>query len=141
MGAARSRRASARAGFTLLELTIAMTVLLVAVTAAFSSQVNSLNLLHVTRENNTAIGDLQAAMEEVLIEPFDDLAVAGADFPADQTIATYDDLHLPGERILVTYPGYAGGAVPDPLEVVLELSWMDWKGRPRLMRLGSMKTR
>lgn len=129
-------------GFTLMELMIAITILLVAVLSTFVSQLSSHNLIRTSRETNSAIADLQAAMERVLLRPADQIPLAGAaNYPPGQPIAMFDGLHLSGETIVPSYPGFAGGAVPDPLPIVLTLAWNDFKGRPRTMRLASMKTR
>lgn len=135
----RGRRG--RAAFTLVELMIAITVLLVAVLATFVSQLTSRDLLRTARETEVAVGDLEAAMERVLVFPPDQLPGPTGRFPDGQPIAAFDGLHLPNESIVVTYPGYAGGAVPDPLSIVLTLTFDDFKGRQRVLRLASMKTR
>ena len=62
----RTRRP--RAGFTLVELMIALGVLMVAVMATFSSQVTSFNLTTTSRETQTAISDLETCMEQLLLE-------------------------------------------------------------------------
>ena len=130
-----------RAGFTLLEILIAVAVLIVAVTAAFATQLSSLNLLHTARETNTAMADLENAMERALALATDQIPVPGSAFQAGQPIAAFAGLHLDNQSIVATYPGYAGGAVPDPLEIVLTMTWDDWVGRPRTMRLSTMKVR
>ena len=131
-----------RGGFTLVELMIAITVILVAVVSTFTAQISSHNLIRVSRETNTAIADLQAAMERVLLRPADQIPLAGAaNFPPGASIAAFDDLHLDNERIVPAYPDFAGGDVPDPLQIVLTLTWDDYRGRPRSIRLASMKTR
>jgi len=132
----------ARAGFTLIELMIAIIVLLVAVMATFTSQLRARELMQTSRETNTAMGDLQSAMERILLRPVDEVPIAGSPFEDDTAIAAFDGLHLPNEQILVDYPGYVlGGPVPDPLPIVLRLNWTDSRGRPRSMFLRSMTTR
>jgi prepilin-type N-terminal cleavage/methylation domain-containing protein len=143
MGFRVARHASRRTGgFTLLELMIAVSVILVAVVSTFAAQISSHNLILTSRETNTAVADLQAAMERVLLRPADQIPLAGAaNFPPGTPIAAFNDLHLANQRVVPTYPDFAGGAVPDPLEIVLTMSWNDHKGRPRTMRLASVKTR
>lgn len=131
----------ARAGFSLLEILIAILVLIVAVTAAFATQLGSLNLLNTARETNTAMADLENAMERALAFATDQIPVPGSQFQAGQPIAAFQGLHLDNESIVATYPGYAGGTVPDPLEIVLTITWNDWVGRPRTLRLVTMKVR
>jgi type II secretory pathway pseudopilin PulG len=134
-------RSGPRSGFTLLEILIAIVVLIVAVTAAFATQLSSLNLLHTARETNTAMADLENAMERALALTTDQIPVPGSAFQAGQPIAAFEGLHLDNERIVATYPGYAAGTVPDPLEIVFTMTWDDWMGRPRTMRLSTMKVR
>jgi prepilin-type N-terminal cleavage/methylation domain-containing protein len=132
----------ARAGFTLIELMIAIIVLLVAVMATFTSQLRARELMQTSRETNIAMSDLQSAMERLLLRPVDELPIAGSLYEDDTAIAAFEGLHLPNERILVDYPGYvAGGPVPDPLPIVLRLDWTDPRGRPRFLFLRSMTTR
>lgn len=121
---------------------MAIGVLLVAVVAAFGSQLTSFRLMSSSREDNTAIGDLAACMEEVLLEAVDTLPVAGSDFEHGASIAAYEDLHLRDQRIVATYPGYTpGGAVPDPLTIVLTTTWRDQRGIARSLTLRSLKVR
>jgi prepilin-type N-terminal cleavage/methylation domain-containing protein len=127
-----------KTGFTVLELMVAISVLLVATLTALSSQVTSMNLMNTSRETNTAISDLQAAMEQLLLVPALELP-EHEDFGHERIITAFDDLHLAGERIVVTYPGYDGATVPDPLPIVLTLNWNDYAGRPRDLSLRSMK--
>jgi len=130
------------AGFTLLELMIAVGVILVAVLGTFGAQFTSHQLLRTARETETATLDLQAAMEQVLMVSPDLLPIPGGRFPAGQAIPAFTNLHLRGEVIVATYPNYPGGAtVPDPLDVVLTLAWQDFRDRPRTMQLACRKTR
>lgn len=137
---ARSRRA--RAGFTIVEVMIALSVLVVTVLATTAAQLVSHDLVRQSRETSVAMSDLQTAMEQILLLPIDDIPVAGSNFQAGQPIAAFNDLHLPAERIVPAYAGFGGGAaVPDPLPITLTMTWNDPKGRSRLLRLSCMKTR
>ena len=138
----RTRRAGSERGFTLVELAIAITVLMIAVLTAARAQISSHNLMRTSRETNTAMADLRSAMEELLFLPMDTIPIDGSKFESGQAIAFFDDLHLRNERLVASYPGYVlGGAVPDPLQIVLTVTWNDYAGRARSMRLASMKTR
>lgn len=135
----RLRAPRARAGFSMLELMIAVILLTFGVLSAFYGQITSLNLLRALRERNTAMSDLEACMETILAEPLAQIPVA---FPGDTPVSDYDELHLDAQQMVPTYPGFAGvGAVPEPLEVVLTVNWNDWRGRPQTLRLASMRTR
>jgi len=138
----RSSKARAgSSGFTLVELMIAATILMVAVLATFVAQISSHNLVRVARDTNTGMADLEAAMEEVKLLPVDAIPIATSAFKPNTPIAAFTNLHLKNESIVPTYPGYGGGTIPDPLQIVLTLTFKDNKGRPRTMKLASMKTR
>lgn len=138
-----SKRAGrTRQGFTLVEMMIAITVLAVAVLSTFITQISSHNLMRTSRETNVAMADAEAAMDRLLLLPVDEIPIAGSPFAAGQPVAAFTNLHLDNETIVPTYPGYAGvGAIPDPLQIVLTVTWNDYAGRQRIIRLSSMKTR
>jgi prepilin-type N-terminal cleavage/methylation domain-containing protein len=128
----------AAGGFTLLEMMLAISVLLIAVMAAMSTQASSMNLLRTSEETTTAMSDLHVAMEELLVTP--QVANIPVLFPAATPIPAYTNLNLPNESIVPTYPGMGGGPVPDPLEIVLTMTWNDWRGRPRQTSVATMVT-
>ena len=130
-----------RGGFTLIELMLAITLLVVAMLAAVTSHVSSYNLLRTSSQTNAAMADLRGAMEEALLQPIDNLPLAGSLFANGQPIAKYAGKSFPTENVVATYPGYAGGAVPDPLQIVLTITWNDYAGRPRTMTVATMKTK
>ena len=128
-------------GFTLIELVLAASLLLIGVMAAFSSQLSSMNLSRASRESNTAMTDIQTAMDEVLLQPIDQIPTAGF-YPPNQPIAAYTNLNLNGETVTPSYPNYGGvGPVPDPLEIVLSMTWKDWRGRRMAIQLATVKAR
>jgi len=143
-GAPRRRRraASPRAGFSLVELIAAVVILVTAVMTTMRMQLVALDLTKTARETTTAMADLESALEEIFLLPADNIPVAGGGYAPGLPIAKFNDRHLRGERIVPAYPGYvAGGVVPDPLEVVLTATWNDFAGRPRSVRLSSMKAK
>lgn len=77
-------------------------------------------------------------MEELLTQSTDVLPTS---YPAGTPVAGFEGLHLPSESIAPSYPGYAGGDVPDPLQIVLTATWSDSRGRPQTLTLGTSKTR
>ena len=119
---------------------IAIIVLMIAVLSAMSSQVTSMNLMRTNRESNAAMTDLETAMEGLLV--LDTLQEIVDTSPGGQAIAGFNGLNLPNEAIVPTYPAYVvGGVVPDPLEINLNMTWTDWRGRPRTLQLATMKAR
>ncbi len=137
-----TRPGRARRGFTMIELMIAMSILLIAVLSAFGSQLTSAGLMRTSRETNTALADLQGCMERILLEAADDLPLPGGGYEPGQPVAAYTDAHLSNETIVPTYPGYVpGGPVPDPLPIVLTCSWNDYQGRERTLTLSSLKAK
>lgn len=135
-----SERARGRqSGFSMLELVVAIAILLVSTLAAFASQVKSHELMDSSRDSASAMTDLEVCIEELLTRTADEMPVA---FPPGDSVPGYDDLHLPAESIVPQYPGFvAGGAVPDPLEIVLTATWNDGRGRPQRATLATIKTR
>jgi hypothetical protein len=126
----------------MIEMMIATTVLVVALLSTMVSQMSAHSLLRTSQDTESALTDLQAAMERALSAPFDNLPTAGSEFAHGQSIARFEGTHLRNQRIVATYPGYvAGGAVPDPLPIVMTITWSDDKGRPRSLSLASMRTR
>ncbi len=129
-----------RLGFTMVEVMIAVGVMLVSVLAALSSQATSSNLIQTSRETDLAMGDLQACMEQILTLTTDDIPVAGSLYEEGQPITQYANLNLEGEVMVATYPGFVQGlSVPDPLEIVLTVTWQDYGRRTRNLILRSVK--
>lgn len=124
------------------EIAMAIGVLVIALGAFLRTQVGASHLLGTARETAIASADLQACMEEIHAIPHEQVAVVGSRFEADQPVAAFEGLHLQGERIVASYPGYVPGTpLPDPLEIVLTNTWNDPAGRARTMRLTSARTR
>ena len=144
-GLARRRtgaRHRKRAGISMVEVMLAIVVLLVAATAAFSSQMTSMRLMKQSRQQGLALADLQACMEAVRMTPIDELPVTGSAFAQGQEVSAYSDLHLQDQRLVVTYDDYVlGGPIPDPLVVNLRVTWTDDRGGARFMELQTVRTR
>lgn len=111
---------------------IATVVVMISVLTAINSHISSFASMQSSRETTLAVGDLQAAMESLLVLQVDQIPIAGSEFEIAQPIARFTDLHLKGESIVATYPGYTiGGPIPNPLQIVLTIGWKDQKGRAR----------
>lgn len=134
----RRRRSS---GFSLVELAVALTVLLTAVLAAIRTQLTSVDLIRTRHETALAAADLRTAMEGLLRLPPSSIPLPGGPYAPDQPIAQFEGLHLNGESVVPTYPGTTAGApIPDPLPIVLTITWTDFAGRSRSMRLATLRT-
>jgi hypothetical protein len=135
------RRGGRRGGFTLVELAIAAVLLTVAILGALQAGVATHDLVVTTEETRTALSDLEAAMEQVLLLPLSAIPIASSEFAEGEPVAAFERLHLREESIVADYPGYDGGDVPDPLEIVLTVSWTDFAGRPRSLSMRTMRTK
>ncbi len=123
----------------MIELLVAITVLLISLAAAFGSQVASFGVIDSSRDSTLAMTELERCMEEVLTKSSDNIPV---DYPAGEAIPGYDDVRLRQQSIRPSFAGYSGsGAVPDPLEVVLEANWLDSRGRLQRLTLTTQVAR
>jgi len=131
-------RRTENGGFSLLELLVAATVMTLAILGSLSAHAGSQKLARNARDTERAMSDLQAALEEVLLSPLEEVTT---DFPNGAPIAAYDDLHLTGEQIVVTYPNFVGGTPPDPLEVAVTVTWRGNAAGTRSLSLNTAMTR
>ncbi len=123
----------------MIELLVAITILLISLAAAFGSQVASFGLIDSSRDSTLAMTELERCMEEVLTKSSDNIPV---DYPAGEPISGYDDVRLRQQSIVPSFPGYSGGgSIPDPLEVVLEATWLDSRGRLQRLNLTTQVAR
>lgn len=121
---------------------VAIVVLSIVWGGAMASQLVAGDLVQTGRETAVASSDLQACLERMWLEPTEGLPRPGSNFEHEQPVPMFEGLHLASQRIVATYPGYTpGGAVPDPLPIQLTVTWLDFKGRPRVLRLNSMRVR
>ena len=132
-------RRSARRGFTLVELTVAIAVLLVAVLSTGVAQLSALRLQDGAKETTWVQGAMESAMESILAHSLDDIGTA---YPANQPIVGLAAPGIADLRIVPTYPGWTqGAAAPDPLTIVVAATWTDRRGSERRDTLRGMKTR
>jgi hypothetical protein len=120
----------------------ALSILAVAIGAAFSGQLGSSNLLKTSAESRIALQDLRTAAEAILASPTpEDLPLAGSPYQAGIPVAAFEGLHLRDQRLVVTYPNFNGGSVPNTLHVLMTMTWTDADGTPRLQDLLTAVTR
>jgi len=122
-------------GFTLLEVMIALAVLTVSLLGCYAMILSCVTLSHTSRETNIAMFDLEAALEQVISTPFDDIPIA---FPDGEPVAEFNGLHLADELITISYVD------PDaePLEIAAAIAWTDHRGAgTRRLTLKTARTR
>lgn len=136
-GERRDARRGRSAGFTLLEVLIAMSALGLAIVGTLSAQMVCRDLARQSRETTLAMSDLQACMEELLLEPPGNLPLPGSRFQEGIPVPEYANLHLESQDIFAIYPNWNGGPVPSPLDVDLTITWDDFRGRPRSLQLST----
>lgn len=105
------------------------------------AQTVSLDLSRSSEETDVAVADLRNALETILTESLEDIPDPGGPFAPGQAIAAFSDLHLDGQRIVATYPNMVGPVAPDPLEIVVTVTWNDFAGRQRTLSMATVKTR
>lgn len=128
-----------RAGYSLLELMFAVTILVIGVMGAFTTQVGSLGVITTGQETSIATMELQAAMESVLVA--DPVTIVDS-FPAGQPIPAFTNRNLRDQTVVVTYPNFTGvGPIPSTLDVRLTVTWNDFEGRTRSLQLDTAVTR
>ncbi len=120
---------------------VAVTVMTLAILGTLGTQAQCQELAATSRDTNLAVADLHAAMEEVLLLSIDEIPAADGPYVPDVPIVRFTDLHLRDETITASYPNFAGGAVPDPLQIVLVCAWTDQGGRARTITFSCVKTR
>jgi prepilin-type N-terminal cleavage/methylation domain-containing protein len=130
-----------RRGFGLVELLVSICIVTIVLVGAGVAQSVSFGLNRTTEETATAVADLESALESMLLLQPAEIADPAGPFADGQPIAAFTDLHLENQRIVPRYPNVVGGVVPDPLEIVLTITFDDHSGRQRSLSLASMRTR
>jgi hypothetical protein len=120
-----------RAGFSLLELMFASGILALALALIFGSLLSIAAVENVNRANTQATALLSSLMEDVLRTPYSSLlqytppSVSGLGSGATVTVAC---ITSSGGQITLPYSGSGTPALPNPVEVVITLTWQDAKG-------------
>jgi prepilin-type N-terminal cleavage/methylation domain-containing protein len=129
-------------GMTLIEILIAALVFTLAFGALLSSLTATVQLIDLAKARSIAVSDLRDMMEKIRATPFADMLslfpdslVDGPAYNSYQSIVGGYDLN--SEQITVTY----ADAGSDPLEIRVDLSWQDARGRTYNISLSTFKTR
>ncbi len=124
-----------RRGFSLVEFTVAVTVLAIVMLGAFSSQVASRNLLAEARETDLAVDTLRSTMDRLLVRGLEELVDENGDHPPGNAIDV-GECPLQDVNVLFSTPGYVpGDPTPDELTIRLELTWTSATRQPRELTL------
>jgi hypothetical protein len=132
-----SRRRGARAGFSMLELVCACSVLLIATVAAAQAQLSANALIEDARQTQLALGVLEEALEQVHQYEVPELLGGGAPFEAGEAIPV-SLVPLRAQRVWFETPGFAGGVAPTTLEVQVTVEWIAGKAQARRLSLSSL---
>ena len=131
-----------RAGILLVEAVASLGILILIGLAGASTQLTCISLLRTSRETKVAVTELDTAMEAILSLPLEDIPDPAGPYAPDTAIAAFTGRYLENEAIQVRYPNLiAGNPVPDPLEIELTLTWNDYAGRERELRVVGAQAR
>src|SRR5262245_51415550 len=116
-----------RAGFSMVELMVAITLLMVATSGTLIANVAARNLTRTSRETRAATLAAAAAMEGMLLVPPQE---ALAQHPAGNKIDV-GDFGLRDLSVVPSYPDYVAG--DELLRIELSVSWTTFDGDSRTM--------
>lgn len=128
-------------GMTLIEILIATLIFTFALGALLSSLTAALYLIGLAKNQTIATSDLRNMMEEIRVTPFVDMSSLFPDSVADGPDNSYQSIvggySLNNEHITVTYADINS----DPLEIRVDLTWQDKRGRDYSTSVSTFKTR
>lgn len=120
---------------------VALSIASIVILGVSLTQAAAVELNRSSDETNIAVADLRTAIEEILTLALEDIPDVGGPFAPGVPVAAFNDRNLDGERLVVTYPNFVGGDVPDPLEIQVTVTWEDFAGRTRSISMATLKTR
>ena len=135
-------RICGKKGTSLIEILVATFIFACASAALLSSLTGALYLINTAKDQTAAISDSRNIMERIRASSFADMALlfpdAASDGPANNR---YQDIvggySLNNEHIAVTYPNINA----DPLEILVDITWQDKRGRAQETSISTFKTR
>ena len=136
------RKASSRAGFTFIEVLVAVALLVIGFLGLYSSFHASALLRETANETNAAMFKLQTTVEYLFSLPFDDITtVLPQDAPIDITALmdsdTANDYWLNNESVTIFYED----PLADPLKFTVTVNWNSRTGSPRSKSVSSGRVR
>lgn len=133
----RLKNRSSEAGFTILELTIAMGVLALVMVGLMAAVTNSFSIVQLSSDRTPAIKEAQIALNNLKLS-----ASQAAVFPGDVVAAFPVGVvfpprtTLPGQIVTVSYVD----PLADPLFVTVTVQWTNVQGRPLRESLSTVLT-
>jgi len=117
---------------SLVEILVAMFVFTIALGALLNCILSIIYLLDVSKETTIAVSDSRTMMERIRATPFSNIPANFPDSVADGVGGnSYQNIlgsyTLKNEHITVTYANVNA----DPLEIKIEVTWRDKRGRNR----------
>jgi prepilin-type N-terminal cleavage/methylation domain-containing protein len=124
-------------GFSLVEVLIGATILVIAMLGGFSAHIAADKLTRESAEKEIARGILESAMQRVLHEGAAELA-SGDSYVPGEAIAVPETTLLEDAQLRLETPGFVlGDPVPTVLTVRLVLAWTADSGIARSLSLTS----
>lgn len=129
-------------GMTLIELLIATLVFTIALGALLNSIIVVLYLIDLAKNQTIAISDLRNMMESIRVTAFADTLSLFPNSVVDGPVknsyrSVIGGYTLYNEHIIVTYANVHS----DPLEIKVNLTWADKRGRNHSASVSTFKTR
>lgn len=129
-------------GLSLLEILFATLIFVLALAALMNGIIAALYLINLSQDQTLANTDLTNMMEWIKTTPFNDMMRLFPDSLADGPATNSYPFYLGGyslnnEHITVTYADLDS----DPLEIKVNLSWQDSRGRNYNISAYTFKTR
>lgn len=122
-------RRHSRSGYSLVEVLVAATVLMVGITGTIITNVASSNLVQTSEETEMVTVALADTVERMKILSPDGVATT---FPADTAIPGVDS-PIDELQIEPTYPGFTAGDAAITIQLVA--TWTTFNGQTRTLRL------
>jgi type II secretory pathway pseudopilin PulG len=131
-----------KAGITLVETLLAITIMVFATVAIMQFYLSSLVLSEINKEGTVAMAHLTNMMEAIKCTPFSnmltDFANGVSDGTTNNNYATLVGSYiLKDEHIVVSYVNPS----IDPLEIMVSVSWQDRSRVTRIRYLATKRTR
>ena len=125
----KSNRCSRQSGFSMVELMVALTVMMVGVTGTIITHVSASRLRNSSEETRLATAALSQAAEQArLLAPIEIFAA----FPEGQPISL-QDVGIPGLQVVPSYPGFV--ADDGVITMRLVATWTMSNGGTRALEL------